>query len=153
MSRPSLHTPELEILICDQVADGKSLREVCKQDLMPSRETIYTWLGKHKEFADRYARAVEDRAEKLAEEILAIADDDEGDYGFKEETTKDGASAKPFINQDNIQRAKLRVDARKWTASKLFPKKYGDSMRHDGEVTLSISDKLKEARDRAASGD
>lgn len=98
---------------------------------MPSRETVYAWMASNQAFSDRYARAVEDRAEKLAEEIIAIADDDEGDYGFKEVKDGDGESAKPCILPDNIQRAKLRVDARKWIASKLFPRKYGDKVQSE----------------------
>lgn len=153
MGRPSLYSPELEDKICELISNGKSLSEICRADDMPSRETVYAWKAANQAFSDRYARAVEDRAEHLAEEILAIADDDEGDYGFKETKDGDGESAKPCILPDNIQRARLRVDARKWIASKLFPKKWGDSMRHEGEIVVSIADKLKEARDRAASGD
>jgi hypothetical protein len=127
--RPSLYTPELETRICEEIAEGKSLREICRADDMPSRDTVYAWKVANQAFSDRYARAVEDRAEKLEKEILAIADDDEGDYGFKEDKDGDGEGGKPFILPDNIQRAKLRVDARKWIASKLFPKKYGDKVQ------------------------
>lgn len=128
--RPSLYTPELEKQICDLIADGKSLREICRADEMPSRDTIYGWMGTNKAFSDRYERAVEDRAEKLAEDILAIADDDADDIGFKEGEDADGQGAKPFIKIENIQRARLKVDARKWIASKLFPKKYGDKIQN-----------------------
>ncbi len=128
--RPTLYTPELETLICDRIAAGESLSKVCRDEEMPHRDTVYNWLGQNKAFSDRYARAVEDRAETLAEEILTIADDDTGDYGFKETKDGDGESAKPCILPDNIQRAKLRVDSRKWIASKLFPKKYGDKVQN-----------------------
>lgn len=135
MSRPSDYTPEIETQICDLIADGKSLREICRAEEMPSRETVYAWMGKNLAFADRYARAVEDRAEKLAEEILEISDNDSGDFGFKKVRNEDGESAEVFIDKDNIQRAKLKVDSRKWIASKLFPKKYGDKVtaEHTGE--------------------
>jgi hypothetical protein len=116
---------------------------------MPCRTAVYNWLDKSKEFADKYARAVEDRAESLAEEILTIADDDSGDYGFKKVRNEEGESAEVFIDKDNIQRAKLRVDSRKWIASKLFPKKYGDYQRIEAQVTVSIADRIKEARERA----
>lgn len=129
--RPSDYSPELEIKICDLIAEGKSLREICRADDMPSRETVYAWMGKNQAFSDRYARAVEDRAEKLAEDIIAIADDSANDYGFKEGETKEGTSATPVFLAENVQRSKLRVDARKWTASKLFPKKYGDKIQNE----------------------
>lgn len=82
-------------------------------------------------FADRYARAVEDRAELLASEIVSIADDSANDYGFKEGEDKDGAGAKPVFLAENVQRSKLRVDARKWVASKLFPRKYGEKVQNE----------------------
>ncbi len=109
MGRPSDYTPEIETAICDAIASGKSLREICKADDMPGRETVYGWMGKNQAFADRYTRAVEDRAEKLAEELIDIADEKSGDPA----------------------RDRLRVDARKWVASKLFPKKYGDKVTNE----------------------
>lgn len=135
MSRPTSFSPTVAARICEEIAEGASLIKVCEPEGMPGRSTVYQWLAREepecKAFADNYARAVEARAEKLAEEIISIADDDSGDYGFKEGTDKDGEGAKPCILQDNIQRAKLRVDARKWVASKLFPRKYGDKVQQE----------------------
>ena len=53
-----------------------------------------------------------------------IADDASGDYV----TTSDG---KRTVDHENIQRSRLRVDARKWAAARLAPKKYGDHISHD----------------------
>jgi hypothetical protein len=131
--RPSEFTLDIAAQICAGIESGLSLVKVCEAEDMPHRSTIYDWLARQepefKAFADKYARAVEARAEKLAEEIITIADDDKGDYGYKEASDKDGEGAKPCILPDNIQRAKLRVDARKWIACKLFPKKYGDKVQ------------------------
>src|SRR5258708_7552309 len=49
---------------------------------------------------------------------------DRGDYV----TTSDG---KRIVDHENIQRSRLRVDARKWAAARLAPKKYGDHISHD----------------------
>jgi hypothetical protein len=73
---------------------------------------------------DRYARAREEQADKLFREIIEIADDASGDYV----TTSDG---KRIVDHENIQRSRLRVDARKWAAARLAPKKYGDHISHD----------------------
>ena len=43
-------------------------------------------------------------------------------------TTSDG---KPIVDHENIQRSRLRVDARKWAAARLAPRKYGDHISHD----------------------
>lgn len=149
MSRPTDYSPDTDAQICERIAAGESLSAICRDEAMPHRDTVYTWMGKNQAFADRYARAVEDRAETLAAEILAIADDGKNDYGFKESEDKDGAGATPVFLAENVQRSKLRVEARKWIASKLFPKKFGDYQRIDAQVSVSIADRLKEARERA----
>jgi len=69
-----------------------------------------------------HARA--EQADKLFREIIEIADDASGDYV----TTSDG---KRIVDHENIQRSRLRVDARKWAAARLAPKKYGDHISHD----------------------
>jgi hypothetical protein len=94
---------------------------------MPGVSTVYRWLSDKPEFRDMYARAREDQADTLADQIVEIADQKEGDYGVD----GDGVLV---ANTDHIQRAKLRVDARKWVAAKLKPKKYGDklSTEHSG---------------------
>jgi len=84
------------------------------------------------DFRDQYARAREEQADKLFREIIEIADDASGDYV----TTRDGQT---IVDHENIQRSRLRVDARKWAAARLAPKKYGDHISHDvhGSTTLN----------------
>ena len=72
----------------------------------------------------RYTRAREAQADKFFREIIEIADDASGDYV----TTGDGMT---IVDHENIQRSRLRVDARKWAAARLAPKKYGDHISHD----------------------
>jgi hypothetical protein len=62
------------------------------------------------------------QAEGFFEEIVEIADDGRRDY----QETEEGAS---LVDHDHIQRAKLRVDARKWVAARMAPKKYADPGR------------------------
>lgn len=151
--RPSDFTQELADTICLRLSGGESLRTICKDDGIPSQTTIFRWLAQNSVFREQYTRAREAQTDHMAEELLDIADDGTNDYGFKESDTQEGASANPVFLSEHVQRSKLRVDTRKWLMSKMAPKKYGESIRHEGEITLSISDKLKEARDRAASGD
>ncbi len=95
---------------------------------MPARSTVIGWLfdGEHEDFMDQYARAREAQAEARADEIVDIADDESGDFT----TDEDG---KRVVNHEQIQRSRLRVDARKWIAAKLLPKRYGDKLQHTGE--------------------
>ena len=84
---------------------------MCTDPAMPARSIVHAWLKRNAVFSDQYARACEERADKLAEEVIAISDD---------------ASEDP-------QRSRLRMDARRWYAGKLAPKKYGDRITHAGD--------------------
>ncbi len=128
--RPTKYNAKLAAEICNGLADGESLKSICEAEDMPNRGTVYCWLGKNEEFSNMYARAKSDMCEDFADEILTIADCDDGDYGYKD--TGDG-SAKPFLLKENIQRDRLRVDTRKWLMSKLIPRKYGDATKITGD--------------------
>ena len=121
--RPSIYNPELAAQICEHIAQGKSLRTIAEMEGMPHQATIMAWLdGSHPDFSEQYARAREAQADKLAEEILAIADDGRSD-------TYLDAEGNEKTDSEVIQRSKLRVEARKWLASKMAPKKYGDKIQ------------------------
>lgn len=110
------YSKELAELICEKMLERdeddntRSLRAVCREAGMPKEATVYQWLNLHKEFAEMYARTRETLAEMNAIDIIEIADTDR-----------------------NYQRARNRIDARKWWASKVAPKKYGEKLdvKHD----------------------
>jgi hypothetical protein len=64
---------------------------------------------------------------------MKVADDASGDYV----TTSDGQR---IVDHENMQRSRLRADARKWTAARLAPKKYGDHISHDVRGQLPAGD-------------
>jgi hypothetical protein len=135
MGRPSGFTQKLADRICNRIADGESLRSICAGKDMPSRTSVFKWLAARKEFADQYARAREAQADLLAEEIIEIADDTSRDTITKENS--DGSEYE-VANTEWINRSRLRVDARKWMASKLAPKKYGEKVDVNANVTGRI---------------
>jgi len=110
--------------ICEHIADGKSLREICRAEGMPSKTTVMRWLADSQEFRDQYARAREAQADHFADEILEIADDATNDWM----TRKVGEETTTVADHEHISRSRLRVDARKWLMSKMAPKKYGDKL-------------------------
>lgn len=115
--------------MCAQLSNGVSLRTVCLAEDMPSKTTVFNWLRTIPEFLDQYERAKAECADSLADEILDIADNSVNDYMEKRaEGGDEEAAASIILHAENIQRARLRVDARKWIASKLKPKKYGDKV-------------------------
>lgn len=126
IGRPSLFNDELAATICEEIAAGSKLRDICEADNMPNPATVYRWLAKNETFCEQYARAQSDRSHAMAEEVLEIADES----GFDAEII-DGRAV---VNNDAIQRARLRVDTRKWLMSKMTPMKYGDVIKqvHQG---------------------
>jgi len=75
-------------------------------------QTVFKWIAQHDNFKNQYAQACEERADYLAEEALAIADDD-------------------AIENGKVQRDRLRVDTRKWFVAKIHPKKYSERIQQE----------------------
>jgi len=129
VGRPSDYSLELAIKICERIANGDGLVKICRDDeSMPHRSTVMSWLFKHKEFADIYAQAREYQADFYFEEILEIADGTESDILLDKDGNPTGK-----VNHENINRSRLKVDARKWVVARLAPRKYGDQVQFDAE--------------------
>jgi hypothetical protein len=135
--RPSSFTQDIAEVICTRIAEGESLRDICKDDDMPTRMTIYRWLQADPVFCDQYTRAREDQADTLADEIMAIADETPD---LNPILDKHGALIEIQLHSAYLQWQKQRIDARKWTAMKLKPKKYGDRqiLAGDSEAPLEV---------------
>ena len=111
---------ELADVILDKLAQGESLRAICEAAGMPSEATVRRWNTDDVDgFAAQYTRAIAMRSAVHVEQIIEIADE-------------------PCADAVAAQRARNRIDARKWTASKLLPKVYGDRqhLEHSGKVSL-----------------
>lgn len=138
--RPTKYSEELATEFCSRLVDGTSTRKVCQADDMPSTSTIFKWMAEKPEFSEQYAKAKAQAAEALAEEIFDIADDNAFDY-------TEGKDGELRVNNDAIQRARLRVDVRKWYLSKIVPKKYGEKQQIEQTVKHTLADKTEEELD------
>ncbi len=130
--RPTTYSEELTAKICERLATGESLAKICRDDDMPSMASVFLWLGKYPEFSESYTRAREAQAETHADRIVEIADDETLDPNHK----------------------RIMVDARKWVAAKLKPKRYGDKaeVEHSGNVGLTVNVlRITDANDKPAS--
>ena len=124
--RPTRHTLKIAAEICRRLADGQSLREICRSEGMPPESTVRRWaLEDVKGFAALYARARAIQFERWADEILNIADDSSRDVVIRH--LPDGTTER-VINHDHINRSRLRIDSRKWLLSKLLPSRFGDRL-------------------------
>lgn len=144
--RPSIYDRETADYICTEIASGRSLKGVCREEGMPDASTVFLWAAEDRDgFTDRYAQACGTRLDVLSEELLEISDDGRNDTYVDE----DGYE---HTNYDVIQRSKLRVDTRKWILSKLKPEKYGKRQRleHSGPDGGPIEVDVDDARERLA---
>ena len=111
--------------ICKRLAEGESLRAICRGEGMPSQATVLNWADEqvsiHPPFIEQYARARLLGYRALAEEIIEIADE----TGRDTYTDEDGNER---TNHEVVARSRLRVDTRKWMLSKMLPKIYGDKI-------------------------
>ena len=143
MARPTTYTEETAARICEEIAAGRSVASICKDEDMPAASTVFLWLAKNPEFSERYTRAREAQADALFDEALNIADTPAD--GVKIKVLPSGSVEKTY--GDMIEHRRLQVDTRKWAAARLAPKKYGD--RLDMNVTGSlqtVSDENLDAR-------
>lgn len=125
MTTPALTTPADTIQrVIDLMLDGNSLKAATKKcglDVFKFQRL----LAKDREAALAYARAVEIRADILADEALEIAD-----------------------TEEDAAKARNQIGVRQWLASKLYAKRYGDRIDLNVTQTLDIGSTLAEARAR-----
>lgn len=119
--RPSSYTDEIAQEICDRIAKGESVKSICadkESGWLPGESTVYRWLEEREDFRERYTRAREAQADGKFEEAWDIA-----------------SKATP----ENVQVARLQVDTIKWQASKLAPKRYGESVKIEGSMGVTVN--------------
>lgn len=123
MSEPRItYSVDLAAKICERVASGEPLTKITMDESMPSYGAVCKWLLEHEEFVEMYARAKEDMADFLADDLMRISDE----YPVVDVNGK--------LDSAWVQWQRNRIDVRKWTAAKLKPRKYGDKVvnEHQG---------------------
>lgn len=112
--RPTKFTQELADTICERIANGETLRSICR-DIKFAPSTVIEWTWNNRDFSEQYTRARLKQADAYADMILDEA-----------------------FNSLDPQIGRLRVDALKWVASKLAPKRYGDKVEVEQTGTQKI---------------
>jgi len=124
---------------CEHVAKGGHMAGFCEGRGLPYK-TVSDWVYKNPDRAAMYARAREERADFLFDEIIAISDETEVEAKYE------GEDVKLVLDSTAVARNRLRVDARKWAASKLKPRVYGDKVTQEhtgaggGPITMAAVD-------------
>ncbi|KAE8757324.1 hypothetical protein FSO04_24190 [Paraburkholderia madseniana] len=104
----STFTQALFDKICDLIADGKSVHEICEAKGMPNRRTFHDWCRRTPELQAKYDAAYLMGEQSILDDIQYIAD-----------TEPDPA------------KARVRVDSRKWTLKVRNRKVYGDHVTEE----------------------
>lgn len=132
----SRYTTSLSIEICAELAEGKPLRQICREKKLAWR-TIYDWIEAHKEFAALFARSRDLGMDAIAEETLEIANTPL--MGVIKTYKADGSvEAK---EEDMLGHRKLQIDTRLKLLAKWNPKKWGDKVEttHRGDPTAPVA--------------
>ena len=116
--RPTKYSQKLADIIYEKLAQGISLRTVCKSEELPDIATVFRWLREREEFRNQYARAKEESAEAMNETLQDLGDDA---IRLSQEVDSKASNAV-------VQAVKLKADNMKWAMSKMKPKKYGDKI-------------------------
>lgn len=118
MAAASYNQRAMTETICERIAAGESLRAICSDVGMPSKKQFLKWMSEDASLSDHYAIARARQADHYADEIVEISD-----------------------TEEDPQKARVRIDARKWVASKLQPKRYGDKIdhNHEGNVIMHVT--------------
>lgn len=111
--------------ICERIAAGESLRAICRDDDMPSVQSVMNWLDSEPEFCSRYARAREKQADAIFDGMAEIEDD-----------VKSGE-----LRPDA---ARVILESRRWRAEKLKPKAYGSKIEATHELGEGVTKILRQ---------
>lgn len=112
--RPTTFSQPLADTICERIANGETLRAVCR-DIQLAPSTVIEWTFTNKPFSEQYAHARQKQADAWADMVVEEA-----------------------FNSHDAAIGRLRVDALKWVASKLAPKRYGDKVEVEQTGTTKV---------------
>ena len=125
-----------ELVVASMVEDGLSLRKASARHQI-SAQTFLRAVAASPALAEQYDRARAAVIERLADEIMELAD-------APVPVLDNGATDNALVRQRQLQ-----VDTRKWFLSKLAPKVYGDRLDVSvSDTRISISGALAAAQAR-----
>jgi len=142
----------MKIICLKLISSSYGLSYICKNNNdLPTQASVFIWLsdeernGGDTPLLDIYTRAKELQADYMVDEMQEIADNGTNDW-----MKKKGSNGEEYevVNKEHINRSRLRIETRKWTAAKLKHRKYGDKLEISGDpkrpLSSSTDEELKE---------
>lgn len=155
LSTPRTYSEVVAARICERLATGReSLREICNDNGMPSPDRVMAWVEfpdeeKRPGFVQRFIEARKIGWLLMGEDILDIADDNSNDIIKRKVRDRNGNIQEIDVeNPLNIQRAKLKIETRKWLLSKVLPQVYGDKIEVKHDISEDMAARLVAAKAR-----
>lgn len=121
--RKPIYTKNKAEEILERIAEGESVKAICRDEHLPSSSVVFGWVKDDKDgFANRYARAREiqcdvmfDELDELSQKALTVAKGAPG-------TGEAGA---------RVQAIKIEIDTRKWILAKRFPERWAERVKNE----------------------
>lgn len=136
MGRPTKYTQEIANEICERIAQGEPLRQICRDDHMPGWVAVYDWLQKYPEFSEHFAKARDLGFDAIAEEAYEISNTPV----MGEEFEDDGSGNRVKVKRSEmLGHRKLQIETRLKLLAKWSPKKYGDKQQVELSGHLATS--------------
>ena len=127
--RPSKYTKEIAEEIVQRLSEGEPLRQICRDEHMPSWQVIYAWMNRDPELTEAIARARELGQDAIAEDILRERHDE------PERILSEGGGR---IDSGYVQLLRTRADIKLKLLAKWNPKRYGDRVALAGDADSPV---------------
>jgi len=146
--RPSRYTPEIAQEICDRISTGEPLLQICRDERMPQRQTVYDWLERVDGLSVQFARAREAGCDAMAEEALMIANTPIlGRKKVYSSGADDGEDSMTVTEEDMLGHRKLQIETRLKLLACWNPKKYGSKVQLGGDAENPIKVEVQSEAD------
>jgi hypothetical protein len=145
IGRTTLYTPELAERILAELREGRALRDVCRDDGMPTSGTVLHWEASDRDgFRARYRQARDIGYQIQGEELDEIAAD--GRYDYIERVNKDG-SIERVLDREHVSRSRLQLEQGRWKLTNMLPRLYGKRVEvtatHEHGVSTALAKVMK----------
>lgn len=138
--RPTTYDQKVADEICERMANGEPLREICRSEGMPPWRTVYSWQSANPEFFARIAQSRELGEEAIFQDCLHIADNP-----LIGEEVEESENGKKIKRGDMLGHRKLQIETRLKLLAKWNPRKWGDKidLNHGGQEGNPVQVKTK----------
>lgn len=138
--RQARYSEELARSVLQMIASGWSLERIAAQPGMPSESAIWGWQAKRPEFRAKYYTAYAQQADRMAEQVRAIADEPLPPRLVDEEGRREPLEEWKARLAGEMKRRDQMIEARKWRAATINPAVYGNRQHNTSEVTVKLDD-------------